>query len=257
MDLRLAGKRAVVTAASKGIGREIALGLAAEGAAVAICARGEADLRKTEAALRTDGVPVFAAVCDVGQPGAIETFLDAARDALGGIDILVNNATGYGFNDPPEAWRVSLDVDLMATVRACWKVVPWMTDAGGGVIVHISSIAGLYANPNPAYSAAKAAVISHSKSLAIELAPSRIRVNVVCPGSIFLPDGLWDQVRHRDPARFDAVVASIPSGRMGHASSSTAASIAARGSSATETRERSGAETGRTRHGDAENTEDF
>ena len=216
MDLRLAGKRAVVTASSKGIGREIALGLAAEGVAVAICARGEADLRKAEAALRTDGVPVFADVCDVGQPGAIETFLDAARDALGGIDILVNNATGYGFSDQPEAWRASLDVDLMAAVRACWKVVPWMTDAGGGAIVHISSIAGLYANPNPAYAAAKAAVISHSKSLAIELAPSRIRANVVCPGSIFLPDGLWDQVRRRDPARFEAIVASIPSGRMGH-----------------------------------------
>ena len=216
MDLRLAGKRAVVTAASKGIGREIALGLAAEGTAVAICARGEVDLKKAEAALRTDGVPVFAQVCDVSQPGAVEAFLEAAREALGGVDILVNNATGYGFADQPDAWRVSLDVDLMASVRACWKVVPWMKEAGAGAIVHISSIAGLYANPNPAYSAAKAAVISHSKSLAIELAPSRIRVNVVCPGSIFLPDGLWDKVRHRDPGRFESVVASIPSGRMGH-----------------------------------------
>jgi 3-oxoacyl-[acyl-carrier protein] reductase len=216
MDLRLAGKRAVVTAASKGIGREIALGLAAEGASVAICARGEDDLRKTEGALKTDAVPVFAQVCDVSQPGAVEVFLDAARDALGGVDILVNNATGYGFSDQPEAWRVSLEVDLMAAVRACWKVVPWMQQAGGGAIVHISSIAGLYANPNPAYSAAKAAVISHSKSLAIQLAPSRVRVNVVCPGSIFMPDGLWDQVRQRDPDRFQAVVDSIPSGRMGH-----------------------------------------
>jgi NAD(P)-dependent dehydrogenase (short-subunit alcohol dehydrogenase family) len=216
MDLRLASKRAVVTAASKGIGREIALGLAAEGASVAICARGEADLRKTEGALRTDGVPVFAQVCDVGQPGAVEGFLEAAREALGGIDILVNNATGYGFKDDEEAWRSSLDVDLMATVRACWKVVPWMKDAGSGAIVHISSIAGLYANPSPAYAAAKAAVISHSKSLAIELAPNRIRVNVVCPGSIFLPDGLWDRVRQRDAERFDEIVASIPSGRMGH-----------------------------------------
>jgi 3-oxoacyl-[acyl-carrier protein] reductase len=220
---------------------------------------------------------VFADVCDVGQPGAIEAFLDAARAALGGIDILVNNATGYGFNDQPEAWRVSIDVDLMAAVRACWKVVPWMTEAGGGAIVHISSIAGLYANPNFAYSAAKAAVISHSKSLAIELAPSRIRVNVVCPGSIFLPDGLWDQVRQRDPERFQAVVDNIPSGRMGHpqevadavvylcsdraswvtgrASSSTAANTAARGSAGTSRGERFAAETGRTRHGDAENTE--
>jgi 3-oxoacyl-[acyl-carrier protein] reductase len=216
MDLRLAGKRAVVTAASKGIGREIALGLAAEGAAVAICARGEDALRKTEGALRTDGVPVFAQVCDVGQRDALESFLDAAHGALGGVDILVNNATGYGFNDEPDAWRRSLDVDLMATVHACWKVVPWMKQAGGGAIVHISSIAGLYANPNPAYSAAKAAVISHSKSLAIELAPNRIRVNVVAPGSIHLPDGLWDRVRQRDPERFASIVASIPSGRMGH-----------------------------------------
>jgi 3-oxoacyl-[acyl-carrier protein] reductase len=212
----LAGKAAVVTGSGRGVGRGIALALADAGAAIAVCGRTPDVLAETAEEVRRRGGRAITVRCDVTDPAQIEVLVARTVAELGGIDILVNNATGYGFNDQPEAWRVSIDVDLMAAVRACWKVVPWMTEAGGGAIVHISSIAGLYANPNFAYSAAKAAVISHSKSLAIELAPSRIRVNVVCPGSIFLPDGLWDQVRQRDPERFQAVVDNIPSGRMGH-----------------------------------------
>jgi NAD(P)-dependent dehydrogenase (short-subunit alcohol dehydrogenase family) len=142
MDLGLTNKRAVITAASKGIGRAIALALAGEGASVAICARGEPALRQAEEELAACGTSVFAVPCDVGDPGALDGFLDSARTALGGVDILVNNATGYGFGEDDAAWQASVDVDLMATVRACRKVVPWMVEAGSGAIVHISSIAG-------------------------------------------------------------------------------------------------------------------
>src|SRR5262245_18954877 len=194
MDLHLKGRAAVVTGGSRGIGRAIALRLAEEGASVAICARGEAALRETEAELRGKSVPGHAATCDVRDAGALDKFLDASRDKLGRVDILINNPSGLSFTDDPAAWESTFNVDVMAAVRASWKVAPWMTAAGGGVIVHISSIAGLEAlGFPPAYCAAKAALVSHSKSLAVALAPQKIRVNAVAPGSIEFPGGLWEQ----------------------------------------------------------------
>jgi 3-oxoacyl-[acyl-carrier protein] reductase len=216
MDLGLRGKSAVVTGASKGIGRAIALRLAEEGAGVAICARGEPALRTVEAELRKRSVPVYAAACDVGNPEALDRFLDAARDGLGGVDILVNNPSGITLADDETAWRGTVNVDLMAAVRACWKVTPWMTAAGGGAIVHISSIAGLEATVfPPAYGAAKAALISHASSLAFSLAQQKIRVNSVAPGSIEFPGGLWAQAKQDNPEFYGAILAAIPSGRLG------------------------------------------
>ena len=132
MDLGLRGKSAVVTGASKGIGRAIALRLADEGAGVAICARSEPALRQTEAELRTRSVPVYAAVCDVAIPEALDGFLDAARANVGQIDILVNNPSGFAFADDQAAWDSTLAVDLMAAVHATTKVAAWMAGYGGG-----------------------------------------------------------------------------------------------------------------------------
>jgi 3-oxoacyl-[acyl-carrier protein] reductase len=215
MDLGLKDKRAIVTGGSKGIGRSIALRLAEEGAAVAICARGDAALHETERELRDRAGRAFAETCDVASPAELDRFLESARQALGGADILVNNASGLGLADDEANWKTSLDVDLMAPVRASWKVIPWMEAKGGGTIVHISSIAGLESGWGTPYSAAKAALISHSKALAIALAPRKIRVNVVTPGSIEFPGGIWDQVKQGNRAFYDQVVGMIPSGRMG------------------------------------------
>jgi 3-oxoacyl-[acyl-carrier protein] reductase len=216
MDLGLRGKTAVVTGASRGIGRAIALRLADEGAAVAVCARGEPALREVEAELRRRSVPVYAAVCDVGQADALDGFLDAAHGQLGGVDILVNNPSGIMLADNESAWQATLNVDLLAAVRASWKVTPWMSGAGGGAIVHISSIAGLEATGfPPAYGAAKAALVSHAKSLAVALAPQRIRVNTVAPGSVEFPGGLWAQTRQDNPDFYGAILKTIPWGRMG------------------------------------------
>jgi 3-oxoacyl-[acyl-carrier protein] reductase len=173
-------------------------------------------LREAEAELRTRSVPVYAAVCDVGNSEALDGFLDAARAKLGRVDILVNNPSGFTFADDEGAWQSSLNVDLMAAVRATWKVAPWMSGSGGGVIVHISSIAGLEAMGfPPAYCAAKAALVSHSKSLAVALAPQKIRVNTVAPGSIEFVGGLWEEARLSNPDLYSAVLKTIPSGRMG------------------------------------------
>jgi len=216
MDLGLRGKAAVVTGASRGIGRSIALRLAEEGAGVAICARGESALREAEAELRARSVPVYAAVCDVANPKALDGFLDAARANLGRVDILVNNPSGFVFADDEAAWESTLKVDLLAAVRASQKVAPWMGSTGGGAIVHISSIAGLEAGGFPAsYGAAKAALLSHAKSLAVALAPQKIRVNTVAPGSIEFAGGLWEQMKHNNPDLYGAVLKGIPWGRMG------------------------------------------
>jgi 3-oxoacyl-[acyl-carrier protein] reductase len=216
VDLGLRDKSAVVTGASRGIGRAIALRLADEGAGVAICSRGEPALRKTEAELRSRSVPVYAAVCDVEQAEALDSFLDAAHAKLGTIDILINNPSGFTFSDDEAAWNSTLNVDLMAAVRASWKVAPWMGGNGGGVIVHISSIAGLEAGGFPSsYGAAKAALVSLGKSLAVALAPQKIRVNTVAPGSIEFAGGTWAQVKQANPDLYSAVLKTIPLGRMG------------------------------------------
>jgi 3-oxoacyl-[acyl-carrier protein] reductase len=218
MDLGLRGKSAVVTGGSRGIGRAIALRLADEGAGVAICARSEPALRDAEAELRARSVPLYATVCDVADPEALDGFLNAARASLGRIDILVNNPSGFVFADDERAWESTLNVDLMAAVRASWKVAPLMRDDGGGVIIHISSIAGLEAGGFPAsYAASKAALVSHAKSLAVGLAGHKIRVNTVAPGSIEFAGGLWEQIRDHNPDLYGTVLKTIPWGRMGTA----------------------------------------
>jgi 3-oxoacyl-[acyl-carrier protein] reductase len=143
MDLQLKGKNAVVTAASRGIGRAIALRLAGEGVNVGICARGEDAVRATEAELRQTGVRVHAEVCDVGQSDALERFLTNARQTLSGVDILVNNASGFGMADDEASWMAGVNVDLLAAVRATRTVIPWMASSGGGAIIHIASVSGM------------------------------------------------------------------------------------------------------------------
>ncbi len=215
MDLELRDKRAVVTGGSKGIGRAIALGLAAEGAKVAICARAEGPLRAAEAAILAKGVETYAAVCDVGSDAALDAFLEETRRRFGGVDLLVNNVSAFAFADDPAGWNASLAVDLLAPVRACSKVVPWMEESGGGSILFVSSISALEAGSPVTYAAAKAALISYAKNLAVNLAPRGIRVNTLAPGSIEFEGGLWAAARQNNPARFEAVLGTIPWGRMG------------------------------------------
>lgn len=217
MDLKLKGKTCIITGGSRGIGRAIALGLAAEGAHVAFCARGEDALRATEAELRKHGGKVYAATCDVGDRTALEAFMDDAHDALGGTDILVHNASALAVGPDRESWDASLRVDVMAAVTACDKAIPRMAANGGGAILLVSSISGLEADPSPgyAYAAAKAALIAYAKKLAMQLAPQGIRCNAIAPGSIEFEGGVWDMVKQHEPALYGMVLGSIPSGRLG------------------------------------------
>lgn len=217
MDLELEGRNCVVIGGSRGIGRAIALGLAAEGANVGICARGEGALREAEAALLATGVRTFAGRCDVADPVSLAAFLDGARQALGSIDVLIHNASALAVGPSLADWDASLQVDLMAAVRACDQVIPWMTEAGGGSILLVSSTSGLEADPAPdfGYTAAKAGLIAHAKKLALMYAAQGIRVNAIAPGSTLFPGGVWAGIKEQQPAMYEAVRASIPSGRFG------------------------------------------
>lgn len=215
MNLGLKGQTAIVTGGSKGIGKHIALNLAEEGANVAICARNEASLRATENELLKTGVRVYAQCCDIGDAEQLDAFLDAVKHKFGTVDILVNNVSALSLGDAYTDWEACISIDVLGSVRATRKVTPWMLEAGKGSILFISSISGLESGSPPAYAAAKAALISYSKTLAVQLAPKNIRVNTIAPGSVEFGGGLWEMAKTHDRPFYDRVVGSIPSGRMG------------------------------------------
>jgi len=208
--------RVVVAGGSRGIGRSIALAFAQAGAAASICARGEYALQETRQAIVACGVTAHAQSCDLADAAAIDSYIASACSALGGIDVLVNNASGYGFGDNDEAWLADFNVDLMAAVRASRAALPHLAKSAHASILHTSSIAALRPRAGgPSYAAMKAALSHYTSSQALALAAQRIRVNAIAPGSIEFADGMWDRCRHEDPARYAAVLAKIPFGRYG------------------------------------------
>lgn len=215
MKLDLKGKNAVITGASKGIGKSIALNLADEGANIAFCARGEEALRATEKELIKKGVNIFAQSCDIGNTEKFDAFMNAVKDKFGQIDILVNNVSALSLGDEYSDWENSINIDLLGSVRATRKVIPWMMESGSGNILFISSASGLEAGSPPAYAAAKAALISYSKTLAVQLAPKKIRVNTIAPGSVEFSGGLWELTKEQNRPFYDKMLSTIPSGRMG------------------------------------------
>lgn len=211
------GKRVVVSGGSRGIGRSTALEFARAGAAVSICARGPGPLEATRGEIAALGVAAHAASCDLADATAIKGYIAGAAQALGGIDVLVNNASGFGAPDTEEGWAAGLSVDVMATVRATHAALPFLERAGGGAsIVNVSSISGYMASVRtPAYAAVKALLINYTMSQAAMYAPKGIRVNAVAPGSIEFPGGSWEARRTSDPKLYGAILASIPLGRLG------------------------------------------
>lgn len=222
MDLGLHGKVALVTGGSRGIGRAIALRLAAEGCAVSICGRTEETLERALGELRQHGHRVHSVVSDVMQPGEVERFVNESAAALGGVDLLVANvggATSWRFIEAsPEDWVTTFDMNLFHAARAIKAAVPHMENRGGGSAVTISSISGWRAGPGALYGTTKAAEIFLAGALAWELADHRIRVNTVSPGSILFPGGGWASLQEREPERFGAFARDeFPWGRLGTA----------------------------------------
>lgn len=179
MDLGLSGKHAVVTGASRGIGLATARALAAEGAIVTAGARSRGP--------EVEGVTWVEV--DLARAGEPERLVEAA----GGVDVLVNNVGGGSLHASPldasdADWTAALELNLLSAVRACRVAIPQMVARGGGAIVSVSSVNGFMPSPEaPHYSAAKAALVNWSKSLAGAYAKDGIRVNVVSPGVTATP----------------------------------------------------------------------
>jgi 3-oxoacyl-[acyl-carrier protein] reductase len=214
----LTGRRVLVAGGSRGIGHAAALAFAAAGASVSICARNAAALAAARDRLKGFGHTVHAAACDLADEASIARWVDEAAGALGGIDVLVNNASGFGIGDTEEGWQASLGVDVMAVVRASRVALPHLERGTGACIVNLSSISA--AKPStrtPAYGAAKAAIDHYTTSQAAMLARKGIRVNAVAPGSIEFAGGLWEQRKASDRTLYDRTLASIPFGRFGTA----------------------------------------
>ena len=215
MDLELQHNVALITGASRGIGRGIALALAGEGCDIALVARGEERLREAEREIATLGVRTAAIVADVTVAADVERMVAETVERLGRVDILVNNAGG-SFPDDDAGWEMAFRANIEAAVRATRAVVPHMKSQGGGAIVHVASIFGREAGGSLPYNAMKAAMISHAKNSALALAPDNIRVNSIAPGSVRFPGGSWDRRVESDPegmARF--VEQNIAMGRFG------------------------------------------
>jgi 3-oxoacyl-[acyl-carrier protein] reductase len=215
VDLELRDRVALITGASRGIGRSIALALADEGAAVALVARGEERLRDAEGEVASRGVRTAAIVADVAVAADVERMVRETVERLGRVDILVNNAGG-SFPDDDEGWDAAYRANIQAAVRATHAVVPHMRAQGGGAIVHIASIWGREAGGGLPYNAMKAAMISHAKNAALTLAKDNIRVNSVAPGSIEFPGGSWGRRVEADPEGMrEFVEQNIAMGRFG------------------------------------------
>jgi 3-oxoacyl-[acyl-carrier protein] reductase len=212
MDFK--GKRVIVMGGSRGIGRSIALGFAEAGAAVSICARGQGGLDATVAELAAFGGTTHTASVDLADADQIAAYVPAAAAALGGLDILINNASGFGQTDDEAGWAASLSVDVMAVVRGSHAAIPLL--GPGSSIINISSISALRATARSApYGAAKVAVMHYTASQAKMLASKGIRVNCVAPGSIEFPGGSWEDRRTSNPDLYNSTLAQIPFGRMG------------------------------------------
>ena len=225
MDLALAGKVAIITGSSKGLGRASALALAQEGCAVVVCARGADALAQAARDIgAASGHPerVAAVEADLSSQAGIDAVVATAVARFGGVDILVNSlglGKGAGVVDTPdETWQDAIDVTLYPAIRASKQCIPLMRARGGGAIVFITSIWGRESGGRMVYNAVKAAENSLSKSMAQQLAKDNIRVNAVAPGSILFEGGSWWKRQQDDPAGIAEFVArELPFGRFGSA----------------------------------------
>jgi 3-oxoacyl-[acyl-carrier protein] reductase len=216
MDLQLTGRKALVTGASRGIGRAIAIELAREGCDLALCARGAEPL---EALAKELGGTVYTQAVDVSDEQAVAGFVDAAAEQLSGLDIVISNVSAGGLKGPDQ-WQLSFQADLMSFVRMVETAVPHLERSDAAAIVAIGTTSAFDTLPPTSansYAALKAAVLEHASGLGHALARKGIRVNTVSPGPTDFPGGAWDKLHEGRPEFYEGIRARIPLGRLGRA----------------------------------------
>ena len=217
--MRFEGKAALVTGGGGGIGSAIALRLAEEGAAVGVLdRRGEA---AADVAVRVEAVGgrALALAAEITDPDSVAAALTQMTDAIGAPDVLVNNAAWAVKGDLESTaladWQAELQIDLDGQFVCAKAVLPGMVACGAGAIVNIGSVNGLVALGNPAYSAAKAGLLSFTRSLAVEYGPKGVRTNMVSPGTVETDIETWRIRREKNPQIFDQLARWYPVGRVG------------------------------------------
>jgi 3-oxoacyl-[acyl-carrier protein] reductase len=234
VDLGLAGRKAIVTGGSKGLGKAIAAELMAEGASVVICSRHAAEVEATAAELTknaADGAgdgcagPVHALACDVTDPDQVVSFIGDATAALGGLDILVNNAGGarpgqFGTLTDDD-WHADIEVKLFSQIRCTRAALPLLRQSESARVININAVYARY--PDPAFLASsvnRASCLSLSKALSIELGREGILVNSVNIGLVETPQ--WENIHSRRAPEVPAeqffgqlAAAEVPLGRFG------------------------------------------
>ena len=216
MDLGLAGKKAIVTGGSRGIGRAICELLAEEGCDVALCARGEAGVEEAVTALAGKGVRAHGGIVDVADTKALRGWVATAAGQLGGLDVFVANVSALAQAMDEDSWRRSLEIDVMGTVAGVEAALPLLEKSAAGSIVVLGTtgaveIAGA---PRP-YASVKAALVPYVKALARNLAPKGVRANMVSPGNVYFKGGVWNTVEENSPDVFKTMLSRNPMGRMG------------------------------------------
>lgn len=218
MDFRLQGKNALILGGTRGIGRAIAETLAAEGCNIGICARNPDQVKGTVATLAATGIKATGASVDITDGKALKAWIQEAGEQLGGIDILVSNASALAIGNTEEAWRGGFDIDIMGAQRSVDAALPSLEAAaennGDAAILFVSSVSAAETTNISAYGAIKAALIHFAKGVAKEYAPKNIRANVVSPGTVYFKGGVWNMIEENMPDVFNETLDRNPMGRM-------------------------------------------
>ncbi len=219
MDLQLDGKVAMVTGGTRGIGRAITEVLLEEGCRVALCARSAEGVVAATEELSSIGPDVMGMPVDVSDSAAVKEWASAVTSEFGKLDIFISNVSALAHGTSEEDWLQSLKVDVLCPRAVLEVAKPFLESAaaenGDAAVLAISSVSGNLSMKSESYGAIKAALDHYMSGLAKELAPAKVRVNALSPGTIFFEDGFWGNVKRGDPDFFNAMVQQNPMKRMG------------------------------------------